>query len=232
MIAENLKNLRKRIDLTCQKCGRMGEDVQLVAVSKTFSIELIREAINAEQIDFGENYVQELQEKHKALHERMVHWHFVGHLQSNKVKYITGYVDLIHSVDALNLGRENSKRDEREKRIQDVLVEVHTTDEASKFGVPPEEALSLIKDLSQLSHLRVCGLMTMGPYSDNPNDSRSSFRCIADLKKQIESVGIVNVQMRHLSMGMTHDFEVAIEEGATLLRIGTAIFGRRTKNLN
>jgi len=113
-----------------------------------------------------------------------------------------------------------------------VLVEVHTTDEETKFGVQPEHAVALIKELSQLSHLRVCGLMTMGPFSDNPNDSRPSFRSVADLKKQIEAEGIVNVQMRHLSMGMTHDFEVAIEEGATLVRIGTAIFGRRTKNLN
>ena len=117
-------------------------------------------------------------------------------------------------------------------RVQDVLVEIHTTDEATKFGVQPEHAVALIKELSQLSHIRVCGLMTMGPFSDNPNDSRSSFRCVADLKTQIEAEGIVNVQMHHLSMGMTHDFEVAIEEGATLVRIGTAIFGRRTKNLN
>ena len=232
MIVENLKNLRKCINLTCKKYGRKGEDVQLIAVSKAFSIELIQEAINAGQIDFGENYVQELQEKHKVLHERIIHWHFIGHLQSNKVKYIAEYIDLIHSVDDLNLGKEINKQAERCKRIQDVLVEVHTTDEATKFGVPPEQTLTFVKELSLLPHLRVCGLMTMGPFSDNSNDSRSSFRCIADLRKQIESEGIVNVQMRHLSMGMTHDFEAAIEEGATLIRIGTAIFGRRTKNLN
>ncbi|MGD1044366.1 MAG: YggS family pyridoxal phosphate-dependent enzyme [Bacteroidota bacterium] len=232
MIAENLKNLRKRIELTCQKCGRKIDDVQLIAVAKTFSVELIKETIEAGQIDFGENYVQELQEKHKALAEQIIHWHFIGHLQSNKVKYIAEYVHLIHSIDDLNLGKEISKRAERCNRVQDVLVEVHTTDEATKFGVQPEHAIALIKELSQLSHLRVCGLMTLGSFSDNPNDSRSSFRCVADLKKQIEAEGIVNVQMRHLSMGMTHDFEVAIEEGATLVRIGTAVFGRRTKNLN
>jgi pyridoxal phosphate enzyme (YggS family) len=206
--------------------------VRLIAVSKTFSVELIQEAIVSGQIEFGENYVQELQEKHKALAERTVHWHFIGHLQSNKVKYIAEYVNLIHSVDDLNLGTEINKRAERCNRVQDVLVEIHTTDEATKFGVQPEHAIPLIKELSQLSHLRVCGLMTMGPFSDNPNDSRSSFRCVTDLKKQIETEGIVNVQMRHLSMGMTHDFEVAIEEGSTIVRIGTAIFGRRTKNLN
>jgi PLP dependent protein len=232
MIAENLKNLRKRIEQTCQKCGRKSDDIQLIAVSKTFSIDLIQEAINAGQIVFGENYVQELEEKRKVLTERIIHWHFIGHLQTNKVKYIADYVNLIHSVDDLNLGKEISKRAERCNRVQDVLVEIHSTDEATKFGVHPEKAISLIKGLSQLSHLRVCGLMTMGPFSDNPDDSRSSFRCVTELKKQIEAEGIANVQMRHVSMGMTHDFEVAIEEGSTLVRIGTAIFGRRTKNLN
>jgi len=232
MIAENLKNLHKRIEQACQKCGRKIEDVQLLAVTKTFSVELIQEAINAGQIEFGENYVQELQEKHKALAQQKIHWHFIGHLQSNKVKYINEFVELIHSVDDLNLGKEISKRAERRSRVQDVLVEIHTTDEATKFGVQPEHAIALIKELSQLSHIRVRGLMTMGPFSDNPNDSRSSFRCVADLKKDVESEGIVNVQMHHLSMGMTHDFDVAIEEGATLVRIGTAIFGRRIKNLN
>lgn len=232
MIAENLKNLRKCIEQTCQKCGRKVDEVQLIAVAKTVSVELIKEAIDAGQIDFGENYVQELQEKHKAFTDRIIHWHFIGHLQSNKVKYIAEYIHLIHSVDDLNLGKEISRQAEQCGRIQDVLVEIHTTDEATKFGIQPENAVPLIKELSQLSHLRVCGLMTMGPFSDNPNDSRSSFRCVVDLKNQIETEGIVNVQMRHLSMGMTHDFEIAIEEGATLIRIGTAIFGRRTKNLN
>jgi PLP dependent protein len=232
MIAENLKNLRKRIEQACQKCGRNIDDVQLLAVSKTFSRELIQEAIDAGQLDFGENYVQELQEKYDALPEQSLRWHFIGHLQSNKVKYIADYIHLIHSVDNVNLGKEISKRAEQCNRIQNVLVEVHTTDEATKFGVPPEQAIALIKELSQFSHLRVCGLMTMGPYSDDPNDSRSSFRCVAELKKQIDGEGMVNVQMRHLSMGMTHDFEVAIEEGSTLVRLGTALFGRRTKNLN
>jgi len=232
MIAENIKNLRKRIEQACQKCGRGIEEVQLVAVSKTFPIDLMQEAITAGQIDFGENYVQELQEKHQALAHPPIRWHFIGHLQSNKVKYIAGYVHLIHSVDNFKLGKEIDRRAEQYNRVQDVLVEVHTTDEATKFGVHPEQTLELIKELSLLSHLHVCGLMTMGPFSDNPNDSRPSFRQIAELKKNIEAEGIENVQMDHLSMGMTHDFEVAIEEGSTLVRIGTAVFGRRIKNVN
>ena len=145
MIAENLKNLRKRIERTCQKCGRKSDDVKLMAVSKTFSIELIKEAIDAGQIDFGENYVQELQDKRKELAERNIRWHFIGHLQSNKVKYIAEYVHLIHSVDNLNLGKEISKRAEQCSRIQDVLVEVHTTDEQTKFGVQPEHTVTIDK---------------------------------------------------------------------------------------
>jgi PLP dependent protein len=232
MIAENLKNLRKRIELTCQKCGRQSTDVQLIAVSKTFPVEAIQEAISTGHIDFGENYVQELQEKRQALTEHPLHWHFIGHLQSNKVKYIAEYIYLIHSVDNIGLGKEIDRRAERLKRIQDVLVEVHTTDEATKYGVPPKGTTALLKELSQLKHLRVCGLMTMGPFSDDPNDSRQSFRQLAELKKEIVSEGIENIQMQHLSMGMTHDFEVAIEEGSTIVRIGTAIFGRRVKNVN
>jgi PLP dependent protein len=232
MIAENLKNLRKRIELTCQKCGRQSTDVQLIAVSKTFPVEAIQEAVSTGHIDFGENYVQELQEKRQALTEHSLHWHFIGHLQSNKVKYIAEYIYLIHSVDNIGLGKEIDKRAERLKRIQDVLVEVHTTDEATKYGVPPKGTTALIKELSQLKNLRVCGLMTMGPFSDDPDDSRQSFRQLAELKKEIAAEGIENIQMRHLSMGMTHDFEVAIEEGSTIVRIGTAIFGRRVKNVN
>jgi PLP dependent protein len=232
MIAENLKNLRKRIEQTCQKCGRRSEDVQLIAVSKTFPAAAIHEAVGAGHIDFGENYVQELQEKRQALVNHMIHWHFIGHLQSNKVKYIAEYIYLIHSVDDLSLGKEISKRAERYKRVQDILVEVHTTDEATKYGVPPEKTIELIKDLSRFQNLRISGLMTMGPFSDNPHDSRHSFRQLAELKQEIESIGIENVHMQHLSMGMTHDFEVAIEEGSTIVRIGTAIFGRRIKNVN
>jgi pyridoxal phosphate enzyme (YggS family) len=232
MIVENIKNLRKRIEQVCHKSGRKVEEVRLVAVSKTFPVDSVREAIVSGQMDFGENYVQELQEKNQLLAQMPIRWHFIGHLQSNKVKYVAEYVHLIHSVDDLKLGKEIDRRAEQCRRVQDILVEVHTTDEATKFGVNPEQTIALIKELSLLPHLRVCGLMTMGPFSDNPDDSRPSFRQTVELKKQIEAEGIENVRMQHLSMGMSHDFEVAIEEGATLLRIGTAIFGRRIKNVN
>jgi PLP dependent protein len=232
MIAENLKILRKRIEKSCQKSGRKVEDVQLIAVSKTFPVEMIQEAIITGQADFGENFVQELRGKRPLLEGQPLRWHFIGHLQSNKVKYIADYIHLIHSVDDLTLGKEISKRAAQHNRVQDILVEVHTTDEASKYGVQPAKTAELVKDLALLPHLRVCGLMTMGPFSDDPNDSRASFRQAAEVQKQIVKEGIERVQMHHLSMGMTHDFEVAIEEGATLIRIGTAIFGARIKEVN
>jgi len=232
MIAENLKNLQKRIEQACQKSGRQSADVQLIAVSKTFPVQAIQEAAGTGHLDFGENYVQELQEKHQALAGLPLRWHFIGHLQSNKVKYIAEYINLIHSVDNIGLGKEINRRAERFKRVQNVLVEVHTTDEATKYGVLPKGTIALLKDLSQLQYLQVCGLMTMGPFSDDPNDSRHSFRQLAELRKEVLSVGIENIQMQHLSMGMTHDFEAAIEEGSTIIRIGTAIFGRRIKNVN
>jgi PLP dependent protein len=230
MIAENLQNLRKRIIEVCQRCGRSAEDIQLLAVSKTFSATAIHEAIAAGQKDFGENYVQELREKREVFSDSDVRWHFIGHLQSNKVKYLAEYVHLIHSVDNVELGIEIDKRAAKVGRIQDVLVEVHTTDEATKYGVAPEQTIALIKDLALLPNVRVRGLMTMGPFADDPNQSRSSFRQVGELKQQIEREGIERVAMEQLSMGMTHDFEVAIEEGTTIVRIGTAIFGTRVYN--
>lgn len=232
MIAENLKNLYLRVENTCKKCGRNREEIQLIAVSKTFGIEPILEAFAAGHLDFGENYVQELQGKRLKLIDQPIRWHFIGHLQTNKVKYIAEYIHLIHSVDNLSLGKEISKRAEQCGRVQNVLVEVHTTDEATKYGIRPDKTIPLIKDLSSLSHLRVFGLMTMGPFSDDPNDSRTSFRQLMDLKKDIDKEGIEQIHMQHLSMGMTHDFEVAIEEGSTMIRIGTAIFGKRLKYVN
>lgn len=227
MIAENIKILRNRIQQTCLRCGRRPEDIRVVAVSKTFPVELIQEARAEGQTDFGENYVQELKAKQGSLLDEHIRWHFIGHLQSNKVKHIAEYAHLIHSVDSVALGREIDRQAELYGRRQDVLVEVRTTDESTKFGVLQENAIALVQELAQFSHLRVCGLMTMGPFSNEPNDSRPSFRRLRQLRDEIQSVGIDGVTMDWLSMGMTHDVEVAIEEGATIVRIGTAIFGNR-----
>jgi pyridoxal phosphate enzyme (YggS family) len=227
MIAENLNILRSRITQTCLRCGRRPEDILLVAVSKTFPAEMIQRALAEGQIDFGENYVQELKAKRDALKGRNIRWHFIGHLQSNKVKHVAEYAHLIHSVDSIALGREIDRQAGRCGRRQDVLVEVRTTDESTKFGVLPEHTLALVRELAQFPHLRVCGLMTMGPFSSEPDDSRPSFRMLQQVRQEIIAAGIEDVSMSLLSMGMTHDFEVAIEEGATILRIGTAIFGNR-----
>lgn len=227
MISENLSILHKRIKQACLKCGRKTEDVLLVAVSKNFSPENISEAVLAGHLDFGENYVQELNEKYQALINKPIKWHFVGHLQSNKVKYIANYIHLIHSVDSLNLAKEIDKRAKQHKRTQDVLVEVKTTSENTKYGIEPDNVIPLLRNLGTLTNVNVCGLMTMGPMSENPEDSRSSFKLLRELKDDAEKEGF---QMKHLSMGMTNDFEVAIEEGATIIRVGTAIFGSRVKN--
>jgi PLP dependent protein len=232
MVAEKLLEVRNRIESVCGRCGRRPEEVLLVAVSKTFGLESVQEAVIAGQRDFGENYVQELTEKRRALSEHDVRWHYIGHLQSNKAKYIADFVHLVHSVDNEHVAQELDKRAGNANRLIDILLEVHTTDEATKFGVLPSKTVELAKAISRLNRVRIQGLMTMGPFSENPNDSRPSFRQLAELKKQIEIEGIDNVAMRHLSMGMTHDFEVGIEEGATIVRIGTAIFGSRKRFVN
>lgn len=229
MVATNLNDVRVRIAAACSRSGRKPDDVLLVAVSKTFMPEVIREAVQAGQLDFGENYVQELEQKRKTLNNPDIRWHFVGHLQSNKVRYIVEHVHLVHSVDNGRVAEEIHRRAERAHRAIDVLIEVHTTDEATKFGVAPSKAIELVKEISGLKGIKVQGLMTMGPFSDDPSDSRPSFRALVDLKNKIRAEGIENVTMRHLSMGMSHDFEIAIEEGATIVRIGTALFGKRKK---
>jgi pyridoxal phosphate enzyme (YggS family) len=222
MVTENVEIVRKRIREVCFRCGRKPEDVLLLCVSKTFGIDRIRDAIDAGLFDFGENYAREFLEKRSLINDERVRWHFIGHLQSNKVKYIAEHVHLIHSVDNERLAQEIQKKAEKTGRVLDVLVEVHTTDEATKYGIPPERAMDLVKCISGLTRVRVRGLMTMGPFSDDPNDSRPSF-------KQLVAEGVEHVSMRHLSMGMSHDFEVAIEEGSTIVRIGTAVFGERSK---
>ncbi len=226
MIVKNIDLVRKRIAEACKRVGRNPKSVRLVAVSKTFGADRIREALDSGLEDFGENYVQELRAKIALFKDRQIRWHFIGHLQSNKVRYIVNSVDLLHSLDSVKLAAEIQKR---AGKATEVLIEVHTTEEATKTGVRPEDVVDLVKAVSKFDRVRIRGLMTMGPFSDDPNDSRPSFRTLTDLKRSVETEGIEGVSMEHLSMGMTHDFEVAIEEGATLVRIGTGIFGTRRK---
>jgi hypothetical protein len=229
MISERIDEIRQRIAHACRRAGRAGSDVTLVAVAKTFPAGAVREAAHAGAADIGENYVQELLGKRADLAGEAIRWHFIGHLQSNKVKYIADWIHMVHAVDAEPLVREIDRRAAQAKRTVDCLVEVNTTGEESKFGVSPGAAVALVRALAPYENVRIAGLMTIGPFLPDPDASRPMFRRLRELKEEIAALGQSNVTMLHLSMGMTGDFEVAIEEGATHVRIGTAIFGKRTK---
>ena len=229
MVAENITKIRQRIAVACTRAGRTSDEVALIAVSKTFNSRLIREALSAGVRDIGENYIQELRTKREELSNEKICWHFVGHLQSNKVKYIAPWIHCIHAVDTLSLGKEIAKHAGHAGRTLTILVEVNTSGEPSKFGILPGATVSLLKQLSLLQNVHLDGLMTIGPFLPDPESSRPSFRMLNELKKEVEKEGI---PIAHLSMGMTNDFEIAIEEGATMIRIGTAIFGSRAKRTN
>jgi hypothetical protein len=227
MISANLEVVRGRVRQACTRSGRDPADVTLVAVAKTFPAGNLREAIAAGVTDIGENYVQELLAKREDLADVQVRWHFIGHLQSNKVRAIVPWVHLIHSVDNVPLAREIDRRAGMAGTIAEVLVEVNTTAEGTKFGVAPEEAPAFVESLKSFENLRLAGLMTIGPFLPDPEGSRPMFRTLRSLRDRIATSGQRNAPMQHLSMGMTGDFEVAIDEGATIIRVGTAIFGSR-----
>jgi len=227
MIKENLKNIRLRIKTAANACGRNPDEVHLVAVSKTMPKEKLVAAVEAGVKTLGENYVQEAREKFNDLYTLPVAWHFIGHLQRNKAKYVVKIFDLIHSVDSLKLAREIDKQAKKTDKIQDILVQVNISEEATKSGTRAEQALEIVKDISLLENVSIKGLMTMPPYFNAPERVQPFFKALRELRNQIKDENISNVSMDELSMGMTGDFEVAIQEGATLVRIGTAIFGER-----
>ena len=208
-------------------CGRDPETVRLVAVSKTVPTNRVRQAIRAGATILGENYVQEARNKFNDLATYPVSWHFIGHLQSNKAKYAVRLFDLIHSVDTLKLARELDKQSHKINKIQEVLIQVNISEEASKSGVNVKDTYNLLKDINLLENLSVKGLMTMPPYFNAPEKVRPYFAALRGLRDRLEQQGLLNISLSELSMGMTGDFEVAIQEGATLVRIGTAIFGKR-----
>ncbi len=226
-IQSRLKRVKERIEAAALSSGRAPKTVKLVAVSKTVPVDRILAAIKAGVTDLGENYVQEAREKIEALRGESILWHFIGHLQSNKAKYAVRLFDLIHSVDSLKLAKELNKRASAIGKVQKILVQVNISGEATKSGIETEQAVDLVRQVVPLESLAVCGLMTMPPYFNAPDKVRPYFRALRDLKDIIRKEAIANVDMTELSMGMTGDFEAAIEEGATLVRIGTAIFGER-----
>ncbi|KSV59932.1 YggS family pyridoxal phosphate-dependent enzyme [Acetivibrio ethanolgignens] len=226
MIKEKLAEIEGRIYEACKRAGRDRKEVTLVAVSKTKPIEMIEEAMEAGIIDFGENKVQELTYKEAEI-QAPLNWHLIGHLQRNKVKYIVDKVHLIHSVDSLRLAEQINLEAEKKNIICPILLEVNVAKEESKFGVYPEDTLELVTAISSLPHIKVRGLMTIAPFVENPEENRIHFRNLKKLNIDIKSKNIDNINMEILSMGMTGDFEIAIEEGATHVRVGTGIFGGR-----
>lgn len=226
MLKEQLREVESRIQAACARAGRCREDVTLVAVSKTKPEEVLMEAYGLGVRIFGENKVQELTEKYEAL-PKDIHWHMIGHLQTNKVKYIVGKVELIHSVDSLKLAEAIEKEAVKKNIVAQVLVEVNVAEEESKFGIRVEEVLPFIQKIANFPHIHVCGLMTIAPFVKNPEDNRRIFKNLHKLSVDITDTNIDNVTMDVLSMGMTNDYEVAIEEGATMVRVGTGIFGAR-----
>ena len=225
-IKKNINEIEKRIADAAARVGRDPNSIKLMAVTKTFPVERIREAMEAGLTLFGENYVQEAREKIPAI-GNAVSWHMIGHLQTNKAKYVVHLFDCIHSVDRLDLAKELDKRAGQIDCTLNILIEVNVSGEESKSGIPKTDAMELIRQISVLPNLAVRGLMTMPPYSDDPETSRPYFVALRELRDEINQAGIANIRMDELSMGMTDDFEVAIEEGATIVRIGRAIFGQR-----
>ena len=224
-IKNNLEIINEKIKKAALKANRNPEEIKLVAVTKTATIEQIKEAINAGVKIIGENKVQEAKEKYQII-TADIEWHLVGHLQTNKVKYAVEIFDCIHSVDSIKLAKEIDKRSLQFGKTTNVLVEVNVSGEESKYGIKPEEVEPFLKEISEFSRIRVRGLMTIAPIiEEDKEEVRPYFRKLRELSKEIKSKNIKNVKMDYLSMGMTDDFEVAIEEGANIVRIGRGIFG-------
>ena len=224
IVKNNLETINEKIKKAALKVNRNPEEIKLVAVTKTATIEQIKEAISTGVNIIGENKVQEAKEKYQIL-TTDIEWHLVGHLQTNKVKYAIEIFDLIHSVDSIKLAKEIDRRSLQFGMITNVLVEVNVSGEETKYGIKPEEVETFLKGISEFSRIRVRGLMTIAPIVEDKEEVRLYFRKLRELSKEIKKKNIKNIRMDYLSMGMTEDFEVAIEEGANMVRIGRGIFG-------
>lgn len=229
-IANRIKYVENRIDSACKKAGRSREDVTLIAVSKTKPVSMLKEAYDAGCRHFGENKVQELTEKYEQL-PKDIKWHMIGHLQRNKVKYIIDKAYLIHSVDSLRLAEEISREAVKKEVTAHILIEVNIAEEETKFGVAMDETIALIEAICKLPSIKVEGLMTVAPNVENSEENRQCFRSLHQLFVDIMHKNIDNVNVGVLSMGMTGDYEIAVEEGANYVRVGTGIFGERHYNI-
>lgn len=223
-IKSRIAEVKEKIRLAAQRVGRPPEDIRLVAVSKTVGLNGVREAIDSGADILGESRIQEARDKIQTLGREGIKWHLIGHLQKNKVKYIFGLFDLVHSVDSLELAEEIDHRGGLLNRSMEILVQVNIAHDPAKFGADPEKALELVKKISQLKNLSVRGLMAIPAYSEDPHESRPHYKALRELRDWLAKQGF---DLPEISMGMSHDFEVAVEEGATLVRVGSAIFGER-----
>lgn len=230
MVVDNYNKIKEEVIQTAVKAGRNPEDVTLIAVSKTKPLADIEELSRIGVVDFGENKVQELCDKYENV-SKPVRFHQIGHLQTNKVKYVVDKAYMIHSLDSLKLAKEIEKEAAKKNVIAQVLIEVNVAEEDSKFGLKLQEVIPFLKEIKDFSHIHVNGLMTIAPFVDDPEDNRKYFRALKQLSLDIICENIDNIDMNVLSMGMTNDFKVAIEEGATMVRVGTAIFGQRNYNI-
>lgn len=226
VIKENIELINKKIETAAVKSGRTRDDITFIVVSKTIDVPRIKEAVETGENNLGENKVQEIMDKYEPMGEG-IKWHLIGHLQTNKVKYIIDKVDLIHSVDSVKLAEEISKRAEQHGLTAKILLEINIANEESKFGISPSDAEEFSLEISKLSNIVIKGLMTVAPFVENAEENRVYFKQMKQLLVDINSKKIDNVYMDVLSMGMTGDYEVAIEEGATMVRVGTGVFGAR-----
>lgn len=232
-IEQNLLSLKGYVKKVCERVSRDPKEIYIIAVSKTFSSEVVSSALDFNQLDFGENRVQELVQKEKEIQGRIIHWHLIGHLQTNKVKLIIPFVFLVHSVDSFKLAQKISIEAAKINRVIKCLVQVNTSGEEQQSGCRVDEAYKLVSEISKLEFVKVKGLMTIGKLVDDYKDEvqrsvvRDNFRVLKNTFDEIKSAAIPNTDMKYLSMGMTSDYDIAIEEGSNMIRVGTAIFGER-----
>lgn len=228
-IRNNISIVKEEVKKACLKSGRNSDEITIIAVSKTIDTERINYAVECGLLNLGENKVQEVMDKHDSV-DKNVKWHLIGHLQTNKVKYIIDKVELIHSVDSVKLAEEINKRAEKNNLIKDVLVQINVAMEETKFGINIEDAIDFVKSISVFNNIRIKGLMTIAPYYEDTEMVRPIFRQLKEKFDQLAQMNIPNTEMKYLSMGMSNDYKIAIEEGANMVRIGTAIFGKRNYN--
>jgi pyridoxal phosphate enzyme (YggS family) len=226
-IAQNLAGIRERMRLACERVGRSLEDVQLIGVTKTVPVDRIREAVKSGLTILGENYVQEAKGKAEALSDLPISWHFIGHLQSNKAKTAVEFCDWVHTIDREGLAKELDRHAHKRRKQVSVLIQVNLGNEDTKSGIPPEDLIPFVRSIVHYDGLSLQGLMALPPYLDDPEEVRPYFRNLRELLEDARSQVAGQEGLKELSMGMSHDFEVAIEEGATFVRVGTAIFGGR-----